>query len=159
MKSYFCSQQERVTAAIQAGHWPEGCDPELRAHVEICETCSDAALVAQSLRRARHAAIAIHAPQLPSPGLLWWRAQIRRRNADLERMTRPIAVAEKIALLLVLVATAAMVAWLYRPLASWFSNIWAPFSTLGQVPGLLMLAAGSLAVFGGFAVYLLKAKE
>ena len=157
MKSYFCSQQERVTAAIHAGQWPEGCDPELRAHVESCPTCSDAALVAQALRQARHAAI--QSPQLPSPGLLWWRAQIRRRNAAIERMTRPIAVAEKIALCTVLLATIALIGWQYQPLASWFSNFWAPFSTLGQVPGLLLLAAGSLAVFGGFAVYLLRAKE
>jgi hypothetical protein len=159
MKSYFCSQQERVTAAIQAGHWPDGCDPELRAHVKHCQTCSDATLVAQALRQARHQAVVIQAPQLPSPGLLWWRAQVRRRNAAIERMTRPIAVAEKIALLVVLLATVALIAWQHQPLAAWFSNIWSPLSTLAQVPGLLLLAASSLAVFGGFAVYLIRARD
>lgn len=157
MKSYFCSQQERVTAAIQAGQWPDACDSELRAHVQNCETCSDLVLVAQTLRRARHSAI--QTPQLPSPGLLWWRAQIRRRNAAIERVTRPIAVAEKAALLMVLLATVALIAWQHQSLTSWFSNIWAPFSAIGQMPSLLMLAAGSLLIFGGFAVYLLKAKE
>jgi hypothetical protein len=157
MKSYFCSQQERVTAAIQAGQWPDACDPELRAHVRDCQTCSDAVLVAQALRQARHTAI--QAPQLPSAGSLWWRAQLRRRNVAVERMTRPIAVAEKIAMLVVLLATAALIAWQHQPLAAWFSNIWSPFSTLTQAPGLLLLVAGSLALFGGFAVYLIRAKE
>jgi hypothetical protein len=157
MKSYFCSQQERITAAIQSGLWPEACDPELRAHIRDCQTCSDAVLVAQALRQARHQAV--QAAQLASPGLLWWRAQVRRRNVAIERMTRPIAVAEKIALLVVLLATAALIAWQHQPLTAWFSNIWAPFSTLTQAPGLLLLVAGSLALFGGFAVYLIRAKE
>lgn len=157
MKPYFCSQQERVTAAIQAGEWPNACDAELRSHVRNCETCNDLVLVAESLRQARHSAIQV--PQLPSPSLLWWRAQIRRRNAAIERITRPIAVAEKVALLMVLLATVALIAWQHKNLASWFSSVWAPFSTIGQAPGLLVLGLGSLLMFGGLAVYLIKAKE
>lgn len=157
MKFYFCPQQERVTAAVQAGQWPEACDPELRAHVQNCETCSDVVLVAQTLRQARH--VAIQALRLPSPGLLWWRAQIRWRNAAIERVTRPIAVAEKAAALMILLATVAFIAWQHQNLASWFANLWAPFSVIGQLPGLLMLGVGSLLIFGGFAVYLIKAKD
>lgn len=157
MKSYFCSQQERVSVAIQAGQWPDGCDPEVRAHAETCETCRDLALVAQTLHQSRH--VTARPPQLPSPGLLWWRAQIRRRNDAIERMTRPIAIAEKIAVLAVLLAAVALIAWLQKPLTSWLSSVWGPLSSAAQAPSLLLLGVGTLIVFGGFTVYLLKAKE
>lgn len=157
MKSYFCSQQERVTDAIQSGQWPEACDPELRTHVEGCQTCKDVVLVAQALRRSRSAAI--QAPQLSSPGLLWWRAQIRRRNVAIERVTRTIAVAEAVALVLVVVAAIGLIGWQHQHLAGWLSGVWGPLANVAQVPGLLMLGVSTLVIFGGFAVYLIRAKE
>lgn len=157
MKSYFCSQQERVTAAVQAGQWPDACDSELRAHVEGCQTCNDVVLVAQALRQSR--SMAIQAPQLPSPGLLWWRAQVRRRNAAIERVTRTIAVAEVVAVLLVVAAAVALVEWQGQHLAGWLSNVWGPLASFAQAPGLLTLGFATLVIFGGFALYLLKAKE
>src|SRR5579863_2898514 len=144
MKSYFCPQQERIAAAIQAGQWPEGCDPELRAHAETCKTCQDLALVARTLRQSRMVTLR---PQLPAPGTLWWRAQIRRRNAALERMARPIAIAEKVAVLVVLFATVALVAWQRQQLTGWLASA-------VQVPGLLILGLGMLVIFGGFTVYM-----
>lgn len=157
MKSYFCLQQERVTAAVQAGQWPDACDPELRAHVDGCQTCKDVVLVARALRQSRNAAI--QAPQLPSPGLLWWRAQIRRRNVAIERVTRTVAVAEAVAVLLVVVAAIALIEWQHQHLAGWLSSVWGPLASVAQVPGLLMLGVSTLVIFGGFAVYLFKAKE
>jgi len=32
-----------------------------------------------------------HQPQLPSPGLIWWRAQIQRKFAEKERVELPMA--------------------------------------------------------------------
>lgn len=157
MKSYFCSQQERVAGVIQAGQWPDACDPELRAHVEGCQTCKDVVLVAQALRRSRSAAI--QAPQLPSPGLLWWRAQIRRRNVAIQRVTRTVAVAEVAAVFMVLVAAVGLIAWQHQHLAGWLSSVWGPLANVTQVPGLLMLGVSTLVIFGGFAVYLIRAKE
>ena len=157
MKSYFCSYQERISAAIQAGEWPEAAAPELRAHVAACNRCNDLALVAQTIGQSRTADM--QAPQLPAPGILWWRAQIRRRNADIERMTRPIAIADKAALLIVVVAAVALVGWQNQQLTGWFSRVWEPLANFVQVPGLLTLGLASLLIFGGVAVYLLKAKE
>lgn len=157
MKSYFCLQQERVTAAVQAGQWPDACDPELRAHVEGCQTCKDVVLVVRALRQSRNAAI--QAPHLPSPGLLWWRAQIRRRNVAIERVTRTVAVAEAVAVLLVVVAAIALIEWQHQHLAGWLSSVWGPLANVVQVPGLLMLGVSTLVIFGGVAMYLFKAKE
>jgi len=39
-----------------------------------------------------------HQPELPSPGLIWWRAQIQRKFAERERVERPIAIMRIVAL-------------------------------------------------------------
>lgn len=33
-----------------------------------------------------------HEPELPSPGLIWWRAQIQKKLAEKERIERPIMI-------------------------------------------------------------------
>ena len=154
---YFCSQHQKVAAAIQTGQWLDGCDPALRSHVESCPVCSDVALLARAFRQSRSSAL--QQPQLPSPGILWWRAQLRRKNADFERVMRPVAVAEKIAALLVALAVIGLIGWQHEQVAAWASNIWGPLASFTQVPGLLLVGGMMLLIFGGFAVYLLRAKE
>jgi hypothetical protein len=38
-----------------------------------------------------------HQPELPSPGLIWWRAQILAKQAQKERIERPVAIMRLIA--------------------------------------------------------------
>jgi hypothetical protein len=33
-----------------------------------------------------------HQPEIPSPGVIWWRAQIQKRLAEKERVERPMVV-------------------------------------------------------------------
>jgi hypothetical protein len=33
-----------------------------------------------------------HEPQLPDPGIIWWRAQILKKQADKERIERPLVM-------------------------------------------------------------------
>ena len=157
MKSYFCAQHDLVAATIQAGHWPAAADPALRAHVESCPSCSDLVLVAQTLRQSRTESA--QSARLASPGILWWRAQVRRRNSALQSVARPVAVAEGVALLILLVAVIALAAWQHDQVAAWLGTVFGPLSNIAQIPGALMVGLGTLLVFGGFAVYLLLAKE
>ena len=157
MKSYFCSQQNRVEAALHSGHWPEGCDPALRAHVENCAACSDLVLVTQSLQQGR--AESIQTVRLAAPGTLWWRAQLRRRNAAIQTVTRPVALAEKIALAILIVAAVALALWQRGEVAGWLTSMWSPLSNIIQIPLALLVGFGSLLVFAAFAVYLMLAKE
>jgi len=90
---------------------------------------------------------------------LWWRAQVRRRNSALESVSRPVAVAEGVALLILLVAVIAFAAWQHDQVAAWLGTVFGPLSNIAQIPGALMVGLGTLLVFGGFAVYLLLAKE
>ncbi|PYP91584.1 MAG: hypothetical protein DMG65_07035 [Candidatus Angelobacter sp. Gp1-AA117] len=154
---YLCPQEERVSAAIQAGQWPDACDPDLRAHAEGCRVCSDVVLVATALRRSYNSML--QAAQPASPGLLWWRAQIRQKNAALERVMQPVVVAEKVAAMIILLAVVALLVWRRADLSGWLSSVWGPLSSMALLPGFLIGTAATLAIFGGVAVYLLKAKE
>lgn len=153
---YFCSQEDRVKAAILANQWPDACEPELRAHVEECQVCSDVVLVAQALRQSR--TVMPQAAQPASPGLLWWRAQIRRKNAALERVMQPVVVAEKVAAMIVILAFVVLLLWRRADVSGWLASIWGPLSSMALLPMLLGTIA-TLAIFGGVAVYLLKTKE
>jgi len=33
-----------------------------------------------------------HQPELPSPGVIWWRAQIQKKFAEKDRIERPMAI-------------------------------------------------------------------
>ena len=49
-----------------------------------------------------------HQPELPTPGVIWWRAQILKKQAEKERIERPLTIMR----LLAVVACLAIVAGL-----------------------------------------------
>ena len=119
-----CSFENELTQALKDGHWPQGCAPELRAHVENCVNCSDLVLVTQTFQSARSESE--RAALSGSPSLLWWRAQLRRRNAATERVSRPVTIAEIFALVVYVFVGVVLVASQYRPglkRSSWWAEI------------------------------------
>ena len=38
-----------------------------------------------------------HQPELPSPGVIWWRAQILKKQAEKERIERPLTIMRSLA--------------------------------------------------------------
>ena len=162
-----CSREAELKEQMESGHWPEASTTELRAHVAVCSGCRDAVLLRQSFRAAR--AVSVSQAQLPPPGLLWWRAQLRRRNEAVERVNRPIARAQRFALLINLLAAVALLASQWRHgyrLAAWLSGIadaatfhpTALWAMAAQQPGwnLMVLIPCVVAVvaLGGITVYL-----
>jgi hypothetical protein len=94
-----CSIQKELKQQLESGHWPEASPAELRNHVSQCKSCSDLVLITQAFSSARSATIlSASTANLSSPGLLWWRAQLRRRNAAVERIAKPILGAQIFAL-------------------------------------------------------------
>jgi hypothetical protein len=155
-----CAREQEIAEAVRSGRWPLGCEPELRAHVDGCRHCRETALLTSVFQQARTDS---GAAPLPHPGLLWWRAQLRRRNAAMERVSRPLAGAHVFALALNLVAIAAIFAWQARHGAQWMA--WwtgvqrqvAGLDWLAWIHGaslLAMLVLGTLALLGGVAVWL-----
>lgn len=164
-----CSYERELAQALRDGHWPQGCGEELRAHVDECGKCSDLVLVTQSFQSARRVSERV-ASVGNSPSLLWWRAQVRRRNAATERVSRPITVAQTFAwLVTVLVGVIFGVSQYRHGLAwgAWWSEL-AParaFHLLGGSglagwnPLLVISGFGVLALLSGLVVYLASEKS
>ena len=97
-----CPREDEILRAIEARHWPQLCDDELRAHAASCAECADLVEVATALTEDREEAM--HAAQLPSSGLVWWRAQLRARQEAARAARRVISVVQTAAVLVAVVA-------------------------------------------------------
>lgn len=106
-----CAREKEVAELLHRGHWPQACTIELRDHVAACRQCSDLVLVTQTFQSARAGTTPL---RLESSGALWWRAQLRRRNAALERINRPILGAYIFALVVALVLGIGVFVWELR---------------------------------------------
>ena len=170
MKLYGCSYEAELNSALRNGTWPHACDADLQAHVASCKDCSDLVLIADGLRHTR--AQSMLAAPLPPPGLLWWKAQLRRRNAALERMNESMVVTGRIALACTLVAAIALGMLKAHDVAGWLQwfsimgsydgvSVGALVSAPPVIPSMMPVIAGlaAIALFGGVAVYLLAYKE
>jgi hypothetical protein len=173
-----CAHEKEVADLLMRGHYPQACTPELRAHVSDCRTCSDLVLVTSAFQAARSSSTA--AASLPSPGQLWWRAQLRRRNAAVERIGKPILGAQIFALSVTVIFAIGFLAtqathglhWL-----SWFNGLSWP-SQMPQAPAIrwdalhpttlfssgmsllvLIPILAILALLGGVAVYFASEKS
>lgn len=159
-----CPFENEVQQALKDGHWPQGCAPELRAHVESCCECSDLVLVTQTFGQARAQSVA--EPLTDSPSLLWWRAQLRRRYAATETVTRPLTIAQTFALAINVLVAGIFIAWHYHHglrWAAWWSDLM-PSRVLHFLSGaalkpewnpvLWIPSLGALAVLSGLLVYL-----
>ena len=164
-----CAREQEVVAAIRSGGWPTACEPALRLHVDECERCADTVLVAAALRQDR--AEAIQAAPLVSPGLLWWRAQLLRRQKAIEQVAKPISVAGTLALFASIIAVIGLAVGQRSQLAGWFSSVtsfphldafWVPGAWIhsGTLPVVLLIVSGAtLGLLGGFVVYLAFQRE
>jgi len=148
-----CSYEKELTQALKDGHWPQGCGPELRAHVDGCGNCSDLVLVTQTFQDARDESE--HAAPCPSPSLLWWRAQLRRRNAATERVARPVAIAQHFALFVYVLVCVVFAASQYRHglhWASWWSELMPPRIIHSLPAGSVLVDWNFLLLISGFGV-------
>jgi hypothetical protein len=165
-----CNREREVTDLLHRGHWPQACPAELRAHVDTCRSCSDLVLVSQAFQQARSQSVA--QPRLESPGALWWRAQLRRRNSAIERVARPIFGAQIFALAVSLVFAAGLLAWQVRRgfnAIAWIQDLPRALHLDALLPAampkfdgsLLLLAPilATLALLGGFAIYIASEKN
>ena len=154
-----CQHEPELKASLAAGQWPTAAPSELRAHVAVCRPCSDLALLTSAFQAER--ASAAHSAQLPPPGVLWWRAQLRRRNAAIERINRPIFGAQLFAFGTALAAVIGFLFFLPRNLQTSLHTapLWnAPSTTewLGISWNLawVLPSAALLILAGGIAVYM-----
>ena len=172
MKLGFCNKQREVSATLREGRWPGACDSSLLAHVADCQECNDLVLVAETLQQARGETL--RKAQLVSPETLWWRRELQRRRAVVERVTLPVAVIEKLALIAVPLAMLAVGVWQWNAIASWLfspqdlssSGVlrWESLWTLAAgaaawAPLLLMASLGTFALICGLVLFMATGKD
>ncbi len=167
-----CAREKEIDGLLTRGHWPQAAAQELCDHVAACRSCSEMVLLRTAFRGARAAAVSQARPVTPSA--IWWRAQLRRRNAAVQRVSRPILGAQIFALAVNLVVLCALVVWQATHGVHWLS--WFAASTASSTPsgsgfwaGLQSLSPAALfnpslpvllpflaiaAVLGGALVYL-----
>lgn len=114
-----CAREKEVAGLLHSGHWPQACSPDLRTHVATCRTCGNLVLLTQTFQGAR--IVSSGMARLESPGVLWWRAQLRRRNAAIERIGKPILGAEIFAFAVTVVVAAGFLATQSRHALQWTS--------------------------------------
>jgi hypothetical protein len=163
-----CSYEIELIQALKDGHWPSGSGAELRAHVDGCGSCRDLVLVTQTFQGARRESEQV--TPSGSASLLWWRAQLRRRNAATERVSRPITIAQTFALFVYVLVAVVFAASQYNHglhWASWSSEL-VPRAVhfLPAVSGavnlnsfLLISGFGVLALLSAIVVYLASEKS
>jgi len=93
-------------------------DSDLRAHLNLCASCSELELVAGSLLDERVQAMA-EAP-IPSAGTMWWRMQVRHRAEVQATARRSLLIGQAMTLG---VALALMVSLLGADLASGVGHV------------------------------------
>jgi hypothetical protein len=163
MSSRGCSRLDEVQQALALGHWPQACPTELRTHVERCSRCSDEVLLTEHFQLTRTETI--EAARTEPPNLLWWRAQLRRRNTALERAGRPLMAAQVFALVITLAVIAAATAIHWNGLWDRLRAAqWTPLASLTAMRGdwglaPLVVGLAAVAMLGGLVVYLTAERQ
>lgn len=167
-----CPHEPEIKQMLALGHWPQAASDELRSHAEGCSRCGDLVLLSQAFRGARKVTMA--QAQVPAAGVVWWRAQLRRRNAAVQRINRPIVAAQIFAFAAILSLVGIFVyvelqqsphwkSWMgsftHSSIFDWkalWSNGWIKpeLGVAYLIPGLIFLA-----LLSGAVVYLVSERE
>jgi hypothetical protein len=171
-----CKYSTEINTHLAAGDWPHAASTDLRTHANSCRTCSDLILVISTFQAARAASI----PQakLPPPGVLWWRAQLRRRNAVETTIRRPLLGAQIFALVICVAAFTVLLATQIHNSQQWakaLSNLpqyfdlsrilnlssfsMSSLSGLSSNPAMLIPGLALLALLTGVVLYLATEKQ
>ncbi|MGB6975709.1 MAG: hypothetical protein WBD67_13580 [Terracidiphilus sp.] len=148
-----CPRERELADHLACGHWPHACPADLQAHVPGCRSCADLLAVTLAFREARASSAA--SAQLQAPGVLWWRAQLRRRNAALRTIRKPILGAQLFAFSIALVAASLVLttqAARGRQWLAWLADLPQAFHLDSLIPTALIPA--SLSAYSG-ALWLL----
>jgi hypothetical protein len=101
---FTCACERDVLDLVAIGQWPSRADEALRAHVASCATCAEVAAVAAAVREWADDSDAAEPVKVPDASVVWYRAQVRAREDATRRASRPVLVAQLVALVAVVIA-------------------------------------------------------
>ena len=139
-----CPREKEVGELVERGQWPQAASAEISEHVQGCRACADLVLVATTFQSARAETLAVAQAghvKLGSAGALWWRAQLRRRRAAVERIEKPLISAQIFALAVTVLAALGFAGFEARHGAAW------PNSWLDWLAGIPQAATTQIADF------------
>lgn len=136
MNRMWCEREAEVVRSLRMGSMPS----ELRDHVLRCVVCAEARSAAQVMLPM--------ASQLwvddgaPPAGLIWSRAQARRREIGLKRATRPLMVMRILSVVYVLMCAGWALRFLWRSVSMELGSGWDGFRgvTVGVGAGIALVA-------------------
>jgi hypothetical protein len=156
-----CPRESDVLDAVASARWPDRVARELADHVESCAICADVLAVAAAMQADREAQW--QSANIPSSGQVWWRAEMRARQAAIRKASRPITIAQAVAALVVLalIAAAGWFAWTWtRQQAPTFGGASISAQAMTSPFALpLVVALGALVVMAPVALYLVLSDE
>jgi len=148
-----CPREADVLDALASARWPDRVDAALSEHVSSCGICRDVIAVASAIREDHDAAW--REARVPSSGQMWWRAEMRARQDAVREASRPVAVAQGVAVVLAL-AVAVAAGWFAWPSVHAFFTATARSQTPAFASPLvlpLLVAMGALLVIAPLALY------
>jgi len=144
-----CARHSEIKSLLERGSWPAAAAPDLRTHAAECQACAQLVLLTQAFRQERvHAQTT--APRLEAPGVLWWRAQLRRRNSAIEKLQRPLMGAQVFSVALSLVAAVAFLVWQTKQGLAWLADFPRVLHFESLLPTPLQNPLGITALIAGF---------
>jgi len=149
-----CAHTEELQKTLSAGRWPLAASAELCEHVNTCRSCTELVRVGAAFQQER--TVMLQAKRLDSPSLLWWRAQLRKRQAAIEKVNRPMWGAQIVAAVFAVVVAAGVGGYLYRD-GTLQGTLRTTMTGFGLAPLLAIVLL--LAVAGGVVVYLTLERE
>ncbi|MGZ8853531.1 MAG: hypothetical protein ACXW2X_09045 [Thermoanaerobaculia bacterium] len=111
-----CRLERDTIAAAKSGQWSDS----LREHVRSCADCTAAAAVAGFMERLGRTDERQH--KLPDPAVVWLKSQILRGSIGVERVSRPVTIAQMFSYLVVAAGWAGFLSWKWPSIAGWMSG-------------------------------------
>jgi hypothetical protein len=137
MTRIWCEREADVVRSLRTG----SLSAELRDHVLSCAVCAEARSAARVML---HTASLLRLEDgMPAAGLVWSRAQARKREMDLKRATRPLIIARGLIVAYVILSAAWFLHSVWR---SGFMELLSGWNVLGDKTACFAVAIAVLAV-------------
>jgi hypothetical protein len=153
-----CIREREVLELVRAGQWPASCEDEVRTHVAQCSHCDETVRVASVMTADLHAAM--RTVQVPTSGVVWWRAQRRAREEAAQAATRAVTLVQAISVIVGLIAAMlAIDSTNFRRAFTFASHEWLSATTLSQWTVPLAIGIAVWLAIAPVAVYLAVSRD
>jgi len=141
MNRRWCERESDVVQAVGTGL----VSSELRDHVLSCAICAEARAVAQVMLRINLISRQEH--ELPAAGVVWRRAEARKKEIALKRATRPLVFMRALSVVYVVLSAAWFLHYLWRSgfmegLSGW-NGLWSETAGFAAAIAVLAIVIGA----------------